>query len=106
MQAVSPALKDLLNKILTKDPKQRLTIPEIQISEWFQSKRSMILHVLILYLLSSQAAPVCIFSMRRTSYLPQVEVTEEEVKKAFSPKDRFVLTVCADYYLILHEGWC
>jgi len=68
-EAVSPALKDLLNKILTKDPKQRLTIPEIQISEWFQSK-----------------------SMRRTSYLPQVEVTEEEVKKAFSPKDRFVLT--------------
>ena len=63
---ISPELKDLLVKLLQKDPTKRITIPEIREHPWvLQTARPL--------------------PSREENCAEQISVSEEEIKGAFKP---------------------
>ena len=63
---ISPELKDLLVKLLQKDPAKRITIPEIREHPWI--------------LQTARPLP-----SREENCAEQISVSEEEIKGAFKP---------------------
>ena len=71
---ISTSLKNLISRMLEKDPSKRITVPEMKVHSWVtrNGQRSMM-----------STDKNCIYD----------EITEEELRNAFSPAVKFVTRI-------------